>query len=69
MPDANDVAFLKAALRLGFLKEGEARKAVQEAGRSGQTPEQWLMDRGILTPREVERVKRTAGLRRPPTRA
>jgi hypothetical protein len=68
MPDSNDESLLKAAVRLGFLKEEEARKAFKKAARTREKPVQWLVDRGILTPREVERIRRASGLGRPPTR-
>jgi len=68
MPDSNDESILRAAVRLGFLKEEEARKAVKTAARTRESAVQWLMARGILTPREVDRIRRTSGLGRPPTR-
>ena len=69
MPDFQD-PLLAAAVRLGFLKKGVARKAEREAERTGQTAEVWLLGRGILTPREVERIRRTTRSgRRPTTRA
>lgn len=68
MPDSNDESLLRAAVRLGFLKEDEARKALKKSARTREKPVQWLVDRGILTPREVERIGRASGLGRPPTR-
>jgi len=69
MPDFQD-PFLDAAVRLGFLKENAARKAEQESQQSRQEAETWLLGRGILTPREVERIKPLAGLgRRATTRS
>lgn len=67
--DASTETFFDAAVKLGLLDRAAVRRCLATARRTGGDPTQVVLDRGLLTPAQVSRVRRVAAGRTPPASA